>query len=207
MIPSRQVTRRLVLARRQILAGAVLFFPAPAQAADWPERPIRMIIPLWRAPAPTSSDAPSARSSPRRSARPSWSTTRAVRAVFRDRRGRPRAGRRLHAAADLAGRDGLQHRPLPVAGLRSAQGSHPVRLPAPSPTSWSSRPPTRPRPSPTLVAQARAKPGELTYGSSGVGSSLHMSGVIIGAAHRRDACSTSLIAVRRLRSSRWRAAR
>jgi tripartite-type tricarboxylate transporter receptor subunit TctC len=30
-----------------------------------------------------------------------------------------------------------------------------------------------------LVAQARAKPGEITYGSSGVGSSLHMSGVIL----------------------------
>ena len=30
-----------------------------------------------------------------------------------------------------------------------------------------------------LVAQIRAKPGELTYGSSGVGSSLHMSGVIL----------------------------
>jgi tripartite-type tricarboxylate transporter receptor subunit TctC len=29
-----------------------------------------------------------------------------------------------------------------------------------------------------LIAQARAKPGELTYGSSGVGSSLHLSGVI-----------------------------
>ena len=30
-----------------------------------------------------------------------------------------------------------------------------------------------------LVAQAKAKPGELTYGSSGVGSSLHLSGVIL----------------------------
>lgn len=30
-----------------------------------------------------------------------------------------------------------------------------------------------------VIAQARAKPGELTYGSSGVGSSLHMSGVIL----------------------------
>jgi tripartite-type tricarboxylate transporter receptor subunit TctC len=30
-----------------------------------------------------------------------------------------------------------------------------------------------------LVAQARAKPGELTYGSSGIGSSLHLSGVIL----------------------------
>jgi tripartite-type tricarboxylate transporter receptor subunit TctC len=29
-----------------------------------------------------------------------------------------------------------------------------------------------------LIAQARAKPGELTYGSSGIGSSLHLSGVI-----------------------------
>ena len=30
-----------------------------------------------------------------------------------------------------------------------------------------------------LVAQARAKPTELTYGSSGIGSSLHMSGVTL----------------------------
>jgi tripartite-type tricarboxylate transporter receptor subunit TctC len=29
-----------------------------------------------------------------------------------------------------------------------------------------------------LIAQVRAKPGELTYGSSGVGSSIHLSGVI-----------------------------
>ena len=39
-----------------------------------------------------------------------------------DRGRRTRRGRRLHAAADLAGHDGVQHRPLQDAGLRSAQG-------------------------------------------------------------------------------------
>ena len=41
----------------------------------------------------------------------------------RHRRGRARAGRRLHAAADLAGHDGVEPRALQGAGLRSAEGS------------------------------------------------------------------------------------
>ena len=67
-----------------------------------------------------------------------------------DRGRRTRRGRRLHPAADLAGHDGVQHRPLQGAGLRSAEGPRAGQpSPAPSPTCWSSRPPIRPRPSPT----------------------------------------------------------
>src|SRR5262245_50768406 len=32
--------------RRHVLAGAALLLPAAARAAEWPERPIRMIIPF-----------------------------------------------------------------------------------------------------------------------------------------------------------------
>ena len=70
-------------------------------------------------------------------------------------------------------------------GLYKAPGYDPLKDLAPvtvtgrSPTCWSS-PPTNPATTVAdLVAQARAKPGELTYGSSGVGSSLHMSGVML----------------------------
>ena len=44
---TRQVlASRPVLARRQVLAGALLILPATARAAEWPERPLRMIIPF-----------------------------------------------------------------------------------------------------------------------------------------------------------------
>lgn len=48
MVPSRQLLRRQALTRRQGLAvaGALLLLPAAAQAADWPERPLRVIIPF-----------------------------------------------------------------------------------------------------------------------------------------------------------------
>ena len=41
MIASRQV-----LTRRHALAGALLLLPAAARAAEWPERPVRMVIPF-----------------------------------------------------------------------------------------------------------------------------------------------------------------
>ena len=41
MMPKRQV-----LTRRHALAGAVLLLPAAARAGEWPERPVRMIIPF-----------------------------------------------------------------------------------------------------------------------------------------------------------------
>ena len=45
---TRQVlASRPVLARRRVLAGgALLILPATARAAEWPERPVRMIIPF-----------------------------------------------------------------------------------------------------------------------------------------------------------------
>ncbi len=46
MVPSRQVSTRQVLTRRQVLGGALLLAPMVARAADWPERPLRMIIPF-----------------------------------------------------------------------------------------------------------------------------------------------------------------
>ena len=40
MIPSRQF-----LTRRHALAGVLLLLPAAARAGEWPDRPVRMVIP------------------------------------------------------------------------------------------------------------------------------------------------------------------
>ena len=81
------------------------------------------------------------------------------------------AGRRLHAAADLARHDGVQHRPLQGAGLRSAQDLVPVTAAGILANVLVVSPANPAATVADLVAQARAKPGEITFGSSGVGSS------------------------------------
>jgi len=48
--------------RRTVLAGlgsTAIAGSARAQATDWPNRPVRVVVPLRPAPAPTSSCAPS----------------------------------------------------------------------------------------------------------------------------------------------------
>jgi len=39
-------TRPIVMRRRHVLAGSALLLPGAARAAEWPERPIRMVIPF-----------------------------------------------------------------------------------------------------------------------------------------------------------------
>jgi tripartite-type tricarboxylate transporter receptor subunit TctC len=163
MIPSRQVTRRPVLARRQILAGAVLLFPAAARAGDWPERTVRMIVPYVAGAGADIVGRTFAEELAKALGQP----------VVVDNKGGA-GGLMGTAEGARAPADGYtllltsQGTTVFNIGLYKAPGYDPLKdLANPAATVAD------------LVAQARAKPDELTYGSSGVGSSLHLSGVIL----------------------------
>jgi tripartite-type tricarboxylate transporter receptor subunit TctC len=170
---------RFVLPRRHVLAGAALLLPATARAAEWPERPIRMIIPF----------APGAGAD-------------IVGRTFGDELakaiGQPVVIDNKGGAGGLLGT---------VEGVRAPADGYTLLLTSQGTMAWNLGMYKTPGYDPLkdlapvsitgalpnvlvvaaanpantvadLIAQARAKPGELTYGSSGVGSSLHMSGVI-----------------------------
>ncbi|MBX9947307.1 MAG: tripartite tricarboxylate transporter substrate binding protein [Reyranella sp.] len=178
MIPSRQLpTRRHALG----LAGAALvLLPTTARAAEWPERPIRMIVPFAAGAGADTVGRAYAEELARALGQP----------VVVDNKGG--AGGLLgtaegaRAAADgytlLLTSQGTMAFNL---GLYKAPGYDPLKDFVPLAVTG-----TLPNvmvvaasnPAKTVadvIAQARARPGELTYGSSGVGSSLHMSGVIL----------------------------
>jgi tripartite-type tricarboxylate transporter receptor subunit TctC len=169
-----------MLRRRHVLAGAALLLPATARAAEWPERPIRMIIPF----------APGAGAD-------------IVGRTFADELakalGQPMVVDNKGGAGGLLGT---------VEGVRAPADGYTLLLTSQGTTVWNlglyKTPgydplkdlvpvtitgelpnvlvvaPNNPANSVAdMVAQAKAKPGELTYGSSGVGSSLHLSGVIL----------------------------
>jgi tripartite-type tricarboxylate transporter receptor subunit TctC len=180
MIPSRHAATRRALTRRQALAGALLLVPGTAAAADWPERALRMIIPF----APGSG-------------------ADTVGRTFADELakglGQPVVVDNTGGAGGLMGTaegarapaDGYtllltsQGTTVFNLGLYKTPGYDPLKDLAPVIAAGiltnvvvvSAANPARTVAD--LIAQARAKPGEITYGSSGVGSSLHMSGVIL----------------------------
>ncbi len=180
MIPSRKFPTR-----RHALAGALLLLPpllisTAAQAADWPERPIRMIVPF----AAGSGADPVGRTYAEELAKALGQP------VMVDNKGGA-GGLMGTAEGARAPADGYtlllnsQGTTVFNLGLYKAPGYDPLKdLVATNVTGTLPNvlvvAPTNPaRTVADLVAQARAKPGELTYGSSGVGSSLHMSGVIL----------------------------
>jgi tripartite-type tricarboxylate transporter receptor subunit TctC len=169
-----------VLARRQVLAGSLLFLPAAARAAEWPERPVRMIIPF----------APGAGAD---------IVGRTFAEELAKALGQPVMVDNKGGAGGLLGT---------VEGVRAQPDGYTLLLTSQGITSWNMGlyktpgydplkdlvpvtvtgelpnvmvvAPTNPATTVAdFVAQAKAKPGELTYGSSGVGSSLHLSGVIL----------------------------
>jgi len=181
MIPSRQVSTRQALTRRQALAGALMLVPAAAaRAADWPERPLRMIIPF----------APGAGAD---------IVGRTFAEELAKALGQPVVVDNKGGAGGIIGTvegarapaDGytllLTSQGITVfnIGLYKAPGYDPLKDLVPVAASGILTnvlvvPTANPaRTVADLVAQARARPGEITYGSSGVGSSMHMSGVIL----------------------------
>ena len=181
MNPTRQIPLRpRGLARRHVLAGAALLLPGTARAAEWPERPIRMIIPF----APGAGADIVGRTFAEELAKALGQP------VMVDNKGG--AGGLLGTVEGVrAPADGYtllltsQGTTVWNLGLYKAPGYDPLKDLVPV-TVTGELPnvlvvaPTNPANTVAdLVAQAKAKPGELTYGSSGVGSSLHLSGVIL----------------------------
>ncbi len=166
--------------RRQVLAGALTLVPAAARAAEWPERPLRMIIPF----APGAGADIVGRTFAEELAKALGQP------VVVDNKGG--AGGLLGTVEGArAPADGYtllltsQGTTVFNLGLYKTPGYDPLKDLMPVTTAGiltnvvvvSTANPARTVAD--LLAQARAKPGEITYGSSGVGSSLHMSGVIL----------------------------
>jgi tripartite-type tricarboxylate transporter receptor subunit TctC len=169
-----------LLTRRSALAGAALLAPATSRAAGWPERTVRMIVPFAAGAGADTVGRVFAEE-----------LARALgQAVVVDNKG---------GAGGLIGTTEGAHAPADGytllltsqgttvfnMGLYKAPGYDPLKDLVPV-TVTGVLPnvlviaPTNPAANAAdLIAQARAKPGELTYGSSGVGSSLHMSGVTL----------------------------
>jgi tripartite-type tricarboxylate transporter receptor subunit TctC len=175
MIASRQL-----LTRRHALAGIALLLPAAARAGDWPERTVRMIVPFAAGAGADTVGRVFAEK-----------LSKALgQAVVVDNKGG--AGGLIGTAEGArAPADGYtllltaQGATVFAMGLYKAPGYDPLKDFAPVTATGiltnvmvvSSANPAKTVAD--LVAQARAKPDELTYGSSGVGSSLHMSGVLL----------------------------
>ena len=176
MIPSRQtLTRRYALAGFLMLASPLLT-PAAAWAADWPERTGRMIVPFA---------AGSGADTVGRTFAEELGQT-----VVVDNKGG--AGGLLGTAEGArAPADGYtllltsQGATVFNMGLYKTPGYDPLKDLAPVVITGiltnvmvvsSANPATTVA---DVIAQARAKPDQLTYGSSGVGSGLHMSAVIL----------------------------
>ena len=169
-----------VMHRRHVLAGTALLLSSTARAAEWPERPIRMIIPF----APGAGADIVGRTFAEELAKALGQP------VMVDNKGG--AGGLLGTVEGVrAPADGYtllltsQGTTVWNLGLYKAPGYDPLKDLVPV-TVTGELPnvlvvaPSNPANSVAdLVAQAKAKPGELTYGSSGVGSSLHLSGVIL----------------------------
>ncbi len=176
MIPSRQtLTRRHALAGFVLLASPLLTSTA-AWAADWPERTVRMIVPFA---------AGSGADTVGRTFAEELGQT-----VVVDNKGG--AGGLLGTAEGArAPADGYtllltsQGATVFNMGLYKAPGYDPLKDLAPVVTTGiltNVMVVSAANPATTVadaIAQARAMPDQLTYGSSGVGSGLHMSGVIL----------------------------
>ncbi|WP_289298051.1 tripartite tricarboxylate transporter substrate-binding protein [uncultured Reyranella sp.] len=179
------VSPRQTLSRRQAMTGTLLLSlpllaSAPARAADWPERPIRMIIPFAAGAGADTVGRTFGEELAKALGQP----------VVIDNKGG--AGGLLGTAEGArAPADGYtllltsQGATVFNMGLYKSPGYDPLKDLIPIATTGiltNVMVVSTANPANTVadvIAQARAKPGELTYGSSGVGSSLHMSGVIL----------------------------
>jgi tripartite-type tricarboxylate transporter receptor subunit TctC len=175
MMPTRQV-----LTRRHALAGVLVVLPAAARAGEWPERTVRMIIPFVAGAGADIVGRTYAEELAKALGQP----------VVVDNKGGA-GGLMGTAEGARAPADGYtllltsQGTTVFNLGLYKAPGYDPLKDLAPVTASGTLAnvlvvsPANPAKTVADLVAQARAKPGELTYGSSGIGSSIHMSGVIL----------------------------
>jgi tripartite-type tricarboxylate transporter receptor subunit TctC len=165
--------------RRHVLAGAALLLSGTAHAAEWPERPIRMIIPF----------APGAGAD---------IVGRTFAEELAKALGQPVVVDNKGGAGGLLGTaEGARAAPDGYTLMLTSQGTMawnlgmykapgydplkdfvPVTVTGALPNTLVIAAANPANNVADLIAQAKAKPGELTYGSSGVGSSLHLSGVI-----------------------------
>ncbi len=183
MNKKRENPMRQTLGRRRVLAGALLpgtlmLAPSPAHAA-WPERPVRMIIPFVAGAGADIVGRTYAEELAKALGQP----------VVVDNKGGA-GGLMATAEGARAPADGYtlllisQGTTVFNLGLYKAPGYDPLKDLIPVAISGTlpnvlvvaaGNPATSVA---DLIAQVRARPGELTYGSSGVGSSIHLSGVI-----------------------------
>ncbi|CAN5710975.1 tripartite tricarboxylate transporter substrate binding protein [soil metagenome] len=172
---SRQLTRR------HALAGALpLLVPAVARAGEWPERTVRMIVPFAAGSGADTVGRTYADELSKALGQP----------VVVDNKGG--AGGIIGTAEGArTPADGYtlvltsQGATVFAMGLYKSTGYDPLKDLVPVAVSGiltNVLVVSTANPANTvaeLVAQARAKPEQLTYGSSGVGSSLHLSGVLV----------------------------
>ena len=176
----RQLLTRRHAFTSTLLLGSTMLTAGTALAADWPERPIRMIIPFAAGSGADTVGRTFGEQLAKALGQP----------VVIDNKGG--AGGLLGTAEGArAPADGYtllltsQGATVFNMGLYKAPGYDPLKDLIPVSTTGiltNVMVVSTANPANTVadvIAQARAKPGELTYGSSGVGSSLHMSGVIL----------------------------
>ncbi|MBV8190406.1 MAG: tripartite tricarboxylate transporter substrate binding protein [Alphaproteobacteria bacterium] len=168
-----------MIPRRSIAAAPLLLVPSLARSATWPDRPVRMIIPFVAGAGADIVGRAYAEELANALGQP----------VVVDNKGGA-GGLMATAEGARAVPDGYtllltsQGTTVFNKGLYKAPGYDPLKDLTPV-TVCGTLPNVlvvaTANPAKTvadLIAQARAKPGELTYGSSGIGSSLHLSGVI-----------------------------
>lgn len=170
-----------MISRRATFALAAAPFARPALAQDWPQRPVRIIVPF----------TPGG---------PVDVVARMIAERLRERLGQPvlienRAG----AGGSLGVRMVAQAPPdgamfvLTSSSLAIGPALHlqapdprteltPVSLIAEIATTIAARPEPRLADFATLLRAARASPGTITYGTSGIGSSNHLSGALLASA-------------------------
>jgi tripartite-type tricarboxylate transporter receptor subunit TctC len=172
---------------RRALAGALVAVAAPALAQEaWPNRPIRLVIPF----------APGG---------PIDTVGRLVGERLREKLGQPFViDNRAGAGGSIGLRATVQAPPdgatfvltssslaiLPAIyanlGFDPRTDLTPVSLVAEIATTIAVRADHRFATLQALVTEARAKPGTITYGTSGIGSSNHLSGAMLAATARID---------------------